>query len=238
MNSRPTSATPSVGVPPPGFTLIELLTVIAIIGILAAILIPVVGRVRETARSSKCQANLRDWGVATSLFANENKNRLPATQYGTITIDNVSLAQDAYTYLNRYIFPPGPSSPAKWGYNRITHEPYTCTNKGDAGNGQSWGPFAFNHYPSAMSLDRIKNPSRLVWATEHAGGQRWLTPVTLNATSSYFVGALIRPHGQKHNVLYVDGHVSTSTIHDFVRADFTRDTSAYSSAHDTQRLVN
>ncbi|MEZ0218082.1 MAG: type II secretion system protein, partial [Rariglobus sp.] len=36
------------------FTLIELLTVIAIIGVLAAILIPTVGRVRESAKSSTC----------------------------------------------------------------------------------------------------------------------------------------------------------------------------------------
>ena len=42
-----------------GFTLIELLTVIAIIAILAAILIPVVGSVRASARSSVCQSNLR-----------------------------------------------------------------------------------------------------------------------------------------------------------------------------------
>ncbi len=54
------------------FTLIELLTVIAIIGILAAILIPVVGKVRESARTSTCISNLRQIGQACSLYEAEN----------------------------------------------------------------------------------------------------------------------------------------------------------------------
>lgn len=59
------------------FTLIELLTVIAIIGILAAILIPVVGQVRESARTSQCVVHLRDLGTAVQLYAQDNHDMVP-----------------------------------------------------------------------------------------------------------------------------------------------------------------
>lgn len=58
------------------FTLIELLTVIAIIGILAAIIIPTVGSVRKKAQSVRCTSNLRQIGVAIRVFANDNKGMM------------------------------------------------------------------------------------------------------------------------------------------------------------------
>lgn len=63
-----------------GFSLIELLTVIAILGILAAIIIPTVGKARETAQRAVDANNLRELGKAALIYAADNRDALPNPQ--------------------------------------------------------------------------------------------------------------------------------------------------------------
>ncbi len=59
------------------FTLVELLAVIAIIGLLAALLLPAIGRVRDAAKRTQCLNNLRQIGQALTLYANAYASVIP-----------------------------------------------------------------------------------------------------------------------------------------------------------------
>src|SRR2546423_1787201 len=59
------------------FSLIELIVAIAIIGVLAALLLPTLGRSKASARSASCLSNLHQIGLALRIYVDESDNHLP-----------------------------------------------------------------------------------------------------------------------------------------------------------------
>ncbi len=94
MNAQ-TERPPVAGI---AFSLIELLIVIAIIGILAALSLPVINRAEEEGRATACVSNLHQIGVALQLYVDANNNILPVMR--DAPTDTNALATNTFPTVN------------------------------------------------------------------------------------------------------------------------------------------
>ena len=72
-----------------GFGLLELLAVISVIAILIAIMIPILGSVKNTARTAKSLSNLRQIAAAMQMYSADNKGFYPIGYYRSPTADEL-----------------------------------------------------------------------------------------------------------------------------------------------------
>jgi prepilin-type N-terminal cleavage/methylation domain-containing protein/prepilin-type processing-associated H-X9-DG protein len=85
------------------FTLVELLVVIAIMAILVALLLPVMGRAKESARAVACLSNLHQTGIALQIYVSDNNNKMPVMR--DVSTDPAVAATNTFPAINTVLAP-------------------------------------------------------------------------------------------------------------------------------------
>lgn len=175
------------------FTLVELLVVVVILGLLAGLLVPALGKAREASQNGVCLANLKQWGSLIMTYAGENNGKLPSA-------DGLNWVPYFYeTYLrpkNKFTT----DAAGQWGTaagsfpSCLEGTIYECPRmkKTDSPT-ECYRSYGMNNYIDRVPLTA---PSQVALMGENRGGSG-LSPARLKAR-----------HGSNCNILYADGHVA------------------------------
>jgi len=174
------------------FTLIELLTVIAIIGILAAIIIPTVGKVRESAKSSQCLSNQRQIAMAFGLYANDNRGYFPRAG---IAPDNTS--RSWMIAVKDYL-------PARG--NVVTHKIFVCPSEEHQAPGD-YTSSVFN-YSASFALENGNSVNALNGEGSPPAGPRLLSSIVRPSRTLLIVDGVVDPSTYRANSARSWGNVT------------------------------
>jgi prepilin-type N-terminal cleavage/methylation domain-containing protein/prepilin-type processing-associated H-X9-DG protein len=203
------------------FTLVELLTVIAIIGVLAGILIPVTINARSLGRQTRCAANLRQIGVQLLSYAQENRGvTIVAYDSPQKASWQTILAVRDGTY--EHLTNQKPGEGADYGIWRCPENSVQDRVVSGANIGEEHCSYGINGWANSEApqgqrytgahVAAIANPSKLYMLTEacyfrmepeKTNGQGTI-PSNLYASGPSY---LRYAHGGKLNMVYADGHI-------------------------------
>ena len=204
-NEEGISRNNAVKPPRKAFTLIELLVVIAVIAVLAGMLLPALGRARQSARSTQCLNHLRQIGVAVHLYADVNNDELPRSQHSAIAHGQLPwgralapvLSQNPLTWTNllKTIYHcPEDKQVGFWSYGQNVYFELNPQSDDYVGSPQIWRKIANIERPAATILD-----------AENAGTADHLMP-HFWASERDAEDLAPHRHRDRSNYSFVDGH--------------------------------